>query len=73
VSVATDSFSAAARRGAPQYTRPPVFRGVGVPEVLLGGDHDKIAAFREGAAWRKTARNRPDLIGLRPEGEASDG
>jgi tRNA (guanine37-N1)-methyltransferase len=63
-SVETDSFYRKDRLGPPQYTRPPVFRGLPVPEVLLSGDHGKVEAFREGAAWEKTARNRPDLLGL---------
>jgi tRNA (guanine37-N1)-methyltransferase len=63
-SVETDSFYGKARLGPPQYTRPPLFRGLEVPEVLLSGDHSKIEAFRERRAWEKTARNRPDLLGL---------
>ena len=72
-SVATDSFFEKSRLGAPQYTRPPEYRGHHVPEVLLSGDHAKIDAFRERAAWRKTAKNRPDLLGLRVEDGGSDG
>lgn len=72
-SVETDSFFRKDRLGAPQYTRPPVFRGQPVPEVLLGGDHAKIEAFREERAWAKTARNRPDLLGLRLDRENRDG
>jgi len=81
-SVERDSFFDKARVGAPQYTRPPEFRGRGVPEVLLSGDHAKIEAFREAEAWKKTAKNRPDLLGLKadtgnrtpsePLGEPSD-
>jgi len=76
-SVSTDSFFEKDRLGSPQYTRPPEFRGEVVPEVLLAGDHDKIETFRKQAAWRKTARNRPDLLGMvraeenRSEGEES--
>ncbi len=66
-SVATDSFYAAPRLGAPQYTRPPDFRGLCVPEVLLSGDHAKIEAWRQREAWKKTTRNRPELLGLRNE------
>ena len=69
-SVESDSFFARKRLGPPQYTRPPVFRGLSVPEVLLTGDHEGIASFREAEAWRKTARNRPDLLGLK---EGPDG
>jgi tRNA (guanine-N1)-methyltransferase len=71
-SVSTDSFYDEPRLGAPQYTRPPVFRDLAVPEVLLTGDHARIEAFRKREAWRKTLRNRPDLVGLAGE-EAADG
>ena len=46
----------------PQYTRPPVFRGMAVPEVLLSGDHAKIRAWRLEQARRRTMARRPDLI-----------
>ncbi len=46
----------------PQYTRPAEFEGVSVPEVLLSGNHARIAAWRREAAIRKTARLRPDLL-----------
>ena len=46
----------------PHYTRPPEFRGMRVPEVLLSGNHAEIARWRRRAALRKTQRNRPDLI-----------
>lgn len=45
----------------PQYTRPPVFRQLAVPEVLLGGDHGKIAEFRRREAEKITRERRPDL------------
>lgn len=45
-----------------QYTRPPVFRGRAVPEVLLSGDHAAIARFRRKSAIERTKRKRPDLI-----------
>ncbi|MEA3239570.1 MAG: tRNA (guanosine(37)-N1)-methyltransferase TrmD [Candidatus Bipolaricaulota bacterium] len=63
-SVTSDSFYDKNHLGPPQYTRPPEFRGLGVPEVLLSGDHARIERFREERAWEKTMRNRPDLIGL---------
>jgi tRNA (guanine37-N1)-methyltransferase len=47
----------------PQYTRPRVFRGMEVPDVLLSGDHRRIAEWRRRAAEEKTRRNRPDLLG----------
>jgi tRNA (guanine37-N1)-methyltransferase len=68
-SVATDSFYDEARLGAPQYTRPPEFRGLAVPDVLLSGDHAKIDEYRRREAWRKTAKNRPELLGLYPKRE----
>ena len=46
----------------PQYTRPPEFSGLKVPEVLLNGNHAEIARWRREAALRKTERNRPDLL-----------
>jgi tRNA (guanine37-N1)-methyltransferase len=45
----------------PQYTRPPVFEGEPIPEVLLSGDHGKIAAWRRAEAERLTKARRPDL------------
>ncbi len=46
----------------PKYTRPPEYRGVAVPEVLLSGDHKKIRRWRTKEALRKTLQNRPDLL-----------
>ena len=46
----------------PQYTRPRVFRGMEVPEVLLSGDHGKIRAWRAEQARQRTAERRPDLL-----------
>ena len=45
----------------PSYTRPPSYRGLEVPDVLLSGDHDKIAAWRAAEAERLTRERRPDL------------
>ncbi len=45
----------------PQYTRPPLFEGLAVPDVLLSGDHDKIAAWRRAQSERLTQERRPDL------------
>ena len=45
----------------PQYTRPPEFRGIPVPEVLLSGDHAKIAQWRQKESERITRERRPDL------------
>ena len=65
-SVLKDSFSDPASVGTtlehPHYTRPAEFRGLRVPEVLLSGDHAKIARWRHEKSLRKTLKNRPDLI-----------
>jgi tRNA (guanine37-N1)-methyltransferase len=45
----------------PQYTRPQVFEGRGIPEVLTSGDHAKVAAWRRAEAERLTRERRPDL------------
>lgn len=45
-----------------QYTRPASYRGMDVPEVLLGGDHAKVDAWRRKSAIERTARWRPDLL-----------
>jgi|SRR5438067_173901 len=45
----------------PQYTRPNVWEGRAIPEVLVSGDHAKVAAFRRGEAERLTRERRPDL------------
>jgi tRNA (guanine37-N1)-methyltransferase len=46
----------------PHYTRPRVFEGHAVPEVLVSGDHEAIERWRSEAAREKTRRNRPDLL-----------
>jgi tRNA (guanine37-N1)-methyltransferase len=46
----------------PQYTRPASFRGEGVPEVLLSGDHGAVARWRRSEALRRTLERRPDLL-----------
>ena len=59
--VREDSFS----RGLldyPQYTRPRVFRGIPVPEVLLSGDHKRIREWRMRESIRRTLERRPELI-----------
>jgi len=59
-----DSFSESAGGGLeyPQYTRPEVFRGMKVPDILLSGDHAKIAEWRRQQAIERTKKWRPDLI-----------
>ncbi len=47
---------------APQYTKPPEFRGMEVPEVLRGGDHKAINLWRRRQALARTLKRRPDLL-----------
>jgi tRNA (guanine37-N1)-methyltransferase len=47
---------------APQYTRPRVFRNMGVPEVLLSGNHAEIERWRQEQALKRTKARRPDLL-----------
>jgi len=49
----------------PQYTRPAVYRGMGVPEILTSGDHGAVARWRHQEALRRTLARRPDLLALR--------
>jgi tRNA (guanine-N1)-methyltransferase len=59
-SLESESFSGAAL-DYPSFTRPAVFRGVSVPEVLLSGNHAAIAAWRREQSRARTAARRPDL------------
>ena len=59
---ANESFGEEGLLEAPQYTRPPVYRGMAVPDVLLGGDHAKVATWRKRQAFDLTSRRRPDLL-----------
>ena len=64
-SLTTESFNdqnGEALLEAPQYTRPPEFRGKVVPEVLISGDHKKIAAWRKQNSLELTRRRRPELL-----------
>ncbi len=61
-SAADDSFSSGLLE-APQYTRPAEFQGWKVPDVLLSGNHAKIAEWRRQQAKARTEQNRPDLLG----------
>jgi tRNA (guanine37-N1)-methyltransferase len=59
-SLATESFTDGVL-DAPAYTRPAAFRGADVPEILLSGDHARIAAWRREQSRLRTASRRPDL------------
>jgi tRNA (guanine37-N1)-methyltransferase len=60
-SAADDSFAGGLLEG-PQYTRPPEFRGMKVPDVLLSGDHGAVAKWRAEQARQRTRQRRPDLL-----------
>lgn len=49
----------------PQFTKPQTYRGLDVPEVLLSGDHARVARWRRAQALRRTIARRPDLLALR--------
>ena len=59
----------------PQYTRPAVFEGHAIPEVLTSGDHAKVAQWRRGEAEKLTQARRPDLWAahLRRQKRVTDG
>jgi len=46
----------------PHYTRPPEYRGLAVPEILLSGDHARVARWRREQSLRRTLARRPDLV-----------
>jgi tRNA (guanine37-N1)-methyltransferase len=60
-SAGDDSFSEGLLE-YPQYTRPEVFRDMKVPDILLSGDHGKIAQWRRQKALERTKKHRPDLL-----------
>ena len=61
LSTAEESFSAGLLE-YPQYTRPPSFRDLGVPEILTSGDHGAVARWRHEQAVDRTRLHRPDLL-----------
>jgi tRNA (guanine37-N1)-methyltransferase len=61
-SIERESFRGDGLLEEPQYTRPAEFRGWSVPEVLLSGDHAKIAQWRAEQRQRRTQARRPDLL-----------
>jgi tRNA (guanine37-N1)-methyltransferase len=63
-SAADDSFSerTAGLLEAPVYTKPPTWRGLAVPPVLLSGNHGEIARWRADQSRRRTGQRRPDLL-----------
>lgn len=66
-SLLEESFGGSGLLEYPVYTKPPVWRGLGVPEVLLSGHHAHVERWRRDQALRRTAEVRPDLVaGLDP-------
>jgi tRNA (guanine37-N1)-methyltransferase len=59
---AVDDSHASGLLEYPHYTRPPEFRGWAVPDVLLSGDHGRIARWRREEALRRTFQRRPDML-----------
>jgi tRNA (guanine37-N1)-methyltransferase len=60
-STVEESFSAGLLE-YPQYTRPAEFRGLGVPDVLVGGNHEAVRRWRREASVARTRARRPDLL-----------
>jgi len=61
-SIERESFQGAALLEGPQYTRPPIYRGLSVPDVLRSGDHAVIDDWRRRTALARTRERRPDLL-----------
>ncbi len=61
-SMLTDSFMDDVL-DSPYYTRPPVYRGMSVPDALLSGDHERVRRWRDRAAMDLTRERRPDILG----------
>ena len=64
-SAKTDSFFSESLLDVPYYTKPKKIDGLAVPEVLMSGNHEKIAAWREDERIRRTEVKRPDLVHAR--------
>jgi tRNA (guanine37-N1)-methyltransferase len=65
-----DESHARGRLEYPHYTRPPEWRGLGVPAVLQGGNHAEIERWRRRESLRRTVERRPDLLVTHPLDEA---
>lgn len=61
-SAVQESFGASGMLDHPHYTRPAEWNGLRVPDILVSGDHGKIAKWRAEQALERTRQNRPDLI-----------
>jgi len=61
-SIQTESFGGGDFLEGPQYTRPPIYRGLAVPDILRSGNHAAIEAWRREHALARTRERRPDLL-----------
>ncbi len=61
-SYTNESFQGIGLLDYPQYTRPRVYKGMEVPEVLVNGNHAEIEKWKKEAQYQKTLKNRPDII-----------
>ena len=71
-SIQIESFQGGALLEGPQYTRPPIYRGLSVPDVLRSGDHAAIDDWRRQNAQARTRERRPDLLEKAGSGTAAD-
>jgi tRNA (guanine37-N1)-methyltransferase len=71
-SIRSESFQGGGFLEGPQYTRPPTYRGLSVPEVLRSGDHAAIEDWRRRHALARTRERRPDLLEETGPGPPSD-
>jgi len=62
VSIEEETFASEGWLEYPHYTRPREYRGLAVPEILMSGDHARIARWRRGQSIKRTLTRRPDLI-----------
>jgi tRNA (guanine37-N1)-methyltransferase len=72
-STETESFSGGALLEGPHYTRPPVYRGLAVPQVLRSGHHAEIERWRRDQALARTRERRPDLLDRRDDSDRESG
>ncbi|HEB88113.1 MAG TPA: tRNA (guanosine(37)-N1)-methyltransferase TrmD [Deltaproteobacteria bacterium] len=71
-SIETESFQGGDLLEGPQYTRPPIYRGLSVPQVLRSGDHAAIDAWRRKNAHARTNERRPELLGRAASASTAD-
>ena len=71
-SIETESFQGGDLLEGPQYTRPPIYRGLSVPQVLRSGDHAAIDAWRRKNAQVRTNERRPELLERTDSGSTAE-